>query len=128
MTNGQTKGQMDASANLGAALQQTSKGVLVSSVASGGVAARGSLQQGDVITAINGQNVSSPRDVTSLLNGLAANSTIELQILRNGQTVTQKVTLPQSRQNSAPKTADQLAEENRILQQQIEAARNRDQK
>jgi hypothetical protein len=129
MTGGQTaNGQTAATANLGATLQQTSKGVLVSNVASGGVAARGSLQQGDVITAINGQNVSSPQDVTSVLSGLAPNSSVELQILRNGQTVTQTVALPQNRQTSAPRTAEQVAEENRHLQQQIDAERNRDKK
>jgi len=135
MTNGQTTdGQTSTAANLGMTLQSTNRGVLVSNVASGGVAARGSLQQGDVITAINGQTVSSPRDVNSVLNGLAPNSSIQLQILRNGQTMTQTVTTPamqqsaRQQQQQAPRTAEQIAEENRALQAEIDAARNREQR
>jgi hypothetical protein len=124
-------GQATTTPNLGWTLQSTNRGALVSNVASGGVAARGSLQQGDVITGINGQSVSSPQEVNSILNQLAPNSTLQLQILRNGQTITQSVTMPKSQsstQSTAPKTAEQIAEENRALESQIEAARNRDER
>jgi S1-C subfamily serine protease len=45
----------------------TSSGALIVSVVSGGPAASAGLAGGDVITAINGQSVSSPTALTSLL-------------------------------------------------------------
>jgi S1-C subfamily serine protease len=49
--------------------QGTANGALISSVVSGSAAAKAGLQQGDVITGVDGHQVSQASDLTSLLQG-----------------------------------------------------------
>ncbi|HXG50438.1 MAG TPA: trypsin-like peptidase domain-containing protein [candidate division Zixibacteria bacterium] len=63
------------------------KGVLVSSVLPGQAAERGGLLSRDVILAVNGLQVDSPRDVHRLIRGLEAGREVRLTVLRNGETL-----------------------------------------
>jgi Do/DeqQ family serine protease len=57
------------------------EGVLVASVEPGSPAARNGLRQGDIVTAVNRQNVSSVDELTAALD--AAGSTVALNIVRD---------------------------------------------
>jgi serine protease Do len=59
----------------------------------GSPAATAGLKAGDIITALNGQRVDSAHPLDMLLVTYAPGETIELQVLRNGQQITVKVTL-----------------------------------
>ena len=50
------------------------------------------LNSGDVITSVNGQSVSDPASAQSALAAAAASGNAQVQILRNGRTIT--VTVP----------------------------------
>jgi Lon-like protease len=56
-----------------------------------GFPADGVLRAGDVITGVNGQQVTSEQDLTSLIGAHPAGSTLTLTILRNGRTQTVRV-------------------------------------
>jgi len=69
------------------------KGVVVNSVLPGQPAARGGVQQQDVILSVNNTEVESPRDVARLIGGLEAGRVVRLTILRKGKTVQLSVPL-----------------------------------
>jgi hypothetical protein len=114
------------SVDLGWKLQQSSQGVTLSNLSSEGVAMQSKLQEGDVITAINGQKISSPRDLSFELHRLSPNSKAEFQVLRNGEQVTQTLTLPSTHKPLFPRSAAETADEIRALEAQVEAARKQD--
>jgi len=68
-------------------------GALVTNVASGSPAEQAGVQQGDVITAANGQQISSGDDLLVALAHSKPGSTMKLTINRNGSTVTANVKL-----------------------------------
>jgi Do/DeqQ family serine protease len=68
-------------------------GALVSGVQPGSAAANAGIEQGDVITAVNGEKLS---DSNALRNRIAATkpgSTVSLQVVRNGKTETLRATV-----------------------------------
>lgn len=67
------------------------EGVLVTAVAQGGPADRGGLKAGDVIVRFNGQNVKNPNELQRLVGGTHGKESIEVEVLRNGKTLRQKV-------------------------------------
>jgi Do/DeqQ family serine protease len=71
----------------------STSGALVSGVEPNGAASRAGLEQGDVITAFNGEKVA---DSNALRNRIAATkpgSSVELEVVRNGKTDTMRATL-----------------------------------
>jgi len=71
-------------------------GVLVAKVIAGSAAAKAGIQAGDVITAINGRNVSSLADLQDILAGLAPGNSAKVTITnQSGATRTVTVTLGQ---------------------------------
>jgi len=69
-------------------------GVVISSVVSGGPAAKAGLQSGDVITAINGKNVTSPDDLATALAELSPSGTATVTVThQDGSQATVSVTL-----------------------------------
>jgi putative serine protease PepD len=68
-------------------------GAFVSSVISGGPADDAGIQVGDVIAAINGQPVSGPASITSLINPMAVGAQVTIAIERGGQLLQLEVTL-----------------------------------
>jgi len=68
-------------------------GELVRSVVPGGPAARGGLQQGDVIVGVNGRQVNQDQSVSYLVANTTVGSRVPLEILRNGRRQTVYVTV-----------------------------------
>jgi S1-C subfamily serine protease len=68
-------------------------GVLVSSVASDSAAAKAGLRAGDVITAIDGKAVASPRDLVNALPAGEGTHDVTLTIVRDKKEMTLKATL-----------------------------------
>lgn len=68
-------------------------GVLVQQVSPGSGAADADIQSGDIITAINGTEISSVAELNRVKNELKPGDTIELTTYRNGRTGTVKVVL-----------------------------------
>jgi serine protease Do len=71
------------------------QGALVDEVKSDSPAAKAGLESGDVITAVNGTPVKDARELTRTMGASAPNSTVKLDILRNGQAKSLDVVLGQ---------------------------------
>ena len=69
------------------------KGVEITEVADGSPAAKAGLQEGDVITAIDGNDVTSRPAVRSAIQAKQSGDEISVTYTRNGQSSTVKVTL-----------------------------------
>jgi len=81
-------------ADLAASLKlPDTNGALVSDVQPDSAAARAGLQQGDVITAINGDKVSDSNALRNRIAGTKPGANVDLQVLRNGRTEKVKATL-----------------------------------
>ena len=70
-----------------------SNGVLVASIDRSGPAFKAGVQQGDLITSINGTPVTQAEAVVSLIAQMKTGDTVSLVIDRNGQSLTLQVTL-----------------------------------
>jgi serine protease Do len=68
-------------------------GALVSDVLAGGPAEKAGLKDGDVVRKLNGQVVDDPGQFTAMITNLNPGTEVTLDILREGQPVTIKVTL-----------------------------------
>jgi serine protease Do len=68
-------------------------GVLVDDVLAGGPAEKAGIKNGDVIRKLNGQVVDEPGQFTALITNLNPGTEITLDILREGQPISIKVTL-----------------------------------
>jgi serine protease Do len=74
-------------------LKEGSKGALVASVVPEGPAAKGGFQQGDLITAINGQSVDDSRDLTQKVALVASGQTATFAVNRQGKALELKVAI-----------------------------------
>ncbi|MGP7796353.1 Do family serine endopeptidase [Sphingomonas sp. CLY1604] len=74
----------DAAAALGIPKNQ---GELIARVEPNGPAAKGGLRAGDVVTKINGQQVTPDQTLTRLVSNLQPGTTARFEVLRNGQPV-----------------------------------------
>jgi len=86
------------------------RGAIVDSALSGSPAATAGLQPGDVITAVNGTSVKDARDLARQIAMLAPDSSVKLDVLRNGSARTVSVTLgrmPAQQQANAGDTQHQ---------------------
>ncbi|MCY0878178.1 MAG: trypsin-like peptidase domain-containing protein [Firmicutes bacterium] len=84
---------------IGATLQATPNrqmGLLVVAVAQGGPAFQAGLQPGDLITAINGQPVSSLRDVVHVLEHLSVGGVVEIRAIRGNLPLTVRLRLEEA--------------------------------
>jgi S1-C subfamily serine protease len=68
-------------------------GALVTQVVAGGPADQAGLHRGDVITAVNGQAIARPADVSSVIDAQPVGAEVLLQINRAGQLETVGVIL-----------------------------------
>ncbi len=69
------------------------EGAMVDEPQSGSPAAQAGIQSGDVITAVNGNAVKDARDLARTVGTMAPDSTVKLDIVRNGETKTVSLTL-----------------------------------
>jgi serine protease Do len=86
---------------------QKAAGAIVDNAQADSPAAQAGLQSGDVITAVNGTNVKDARDLARSIAMLPPDSSVKLDILRQGQATTVSVTLgrmPNEQQASATGT------------------------
>jgi len=81
--------------------QQSVAGALIGQVRNGTPAAKAGLQAGDVITALNGQSITSDGGLLAALAHDKPGQTVKVQINRNGTTKTLKVTLGELPANDA---------------------------
>jgi S1-C subfamily serine protease len=70
------------------------EGVLVTGVTSNSPAAEAGLRAGDVITAINGQNVTGSADVTRALRQRRSEGTLDIAVTRDKKSLSLKATIP----------------------------------
>lgn len=97
--NGNDKGNsegaphMFAGGFLGIRITPSDDGVTVGGVMPDSPAAEAGLQEGDIITAVNGEPVSTPRDLVQAVRTADAGDTLTLDITRNGDDQTIEVTL-----------------------------------
>ncbi len=97
-------------------LKEGSKGALVASVVADGPAAKAGFQQGDIITAINGQQVEDNTDLTRKVALVAAGQSATFAVNRQGKAVEVKATMglrPSEQQlasNSTPAPQNQPAQ------------------
>jgi len=70
-----------------------SAGVVVMSVIAGTGAASAGVQQGDLITAINGQNVASDQDVSSVVSALRPGDVLHVTVMRGSKKLHLDITL-----------------------------------
>ncbi len=86
------------------------EGALIADADAAGPAARAGLHAGDVVTALDGQAVKSPRDLARLVGALRPNSTTTLTLRRDGAEQQIRVTLGELRdpgqQAAAPEARD----------------------
>jgi serine protease Do len=68
-------------------------GALVASVNNNSPADKAGVKPGDVITQLNGQKVSNPRDLAIKVAGIAPGSKVSLSVLRNGSTQSLSTTI-----------------------------------
>ena len=82
-------------AYLGVSLTESasSEGAEVADVRSGSPAAEAGLQAGDVVTAVDGDELSSTAELQTAIDAKRPGETIELTVLRNGETSTLRVEL-----------------------------------
>jgi serine protease Do len=69
------------------------RGALVGSVVEGGPAARGGIQQGDVILSIDGQSIEDNRDLTQRVGATSVGQSARFEVLRGGSRRTLNVRL-----------------------------------
>jgi serine protease Do len=69
------------------------KGAIVADVVAGGPAARAGLQQGDIVTAINGQAVDDNRDLTRKVAAVPAGASATFSVSRSGKPLQIKATI-----------------------------------
>lgn len=67
------------------------RGALIAGLTEGGPAAAGGLEPGDVVLAFDGHPISTMRDLPRMVAGTEIGSTVELQIFRDGETLTRRV-------------------------------------
>jgi serine protease Do len=72
---------------------QSTDGALVGSVEDGTPAAKGGIQHGDVITAVDGIKIKTTRDLINYVSAKGPSSTVTLQIYRDGKTLDRQVKL-----------------------------------
>lgn len=72
---------------------EDTRGALIGSVVADGPAARGGLQQGDVILSLNGNRIEDNRDLTQRIGATGVGDTARVEILRGGQRRTLNVRL-----------------------------------
>ena len=90
------------SASYGQRGSQNVQGVTVQSVAEGSPAEEAGIQKGDIITAVNGDKITSASGLSAWTSKSKAGDVLTLSIIRDGENIELKVTLGVRQQTTAP--------------------------
>ena len=69
------------------------EGVLVGTVVDGSPAAKAGLQEGDIITEVNGSTINMNNTLTSLVDNYSVGTNVNLKVIRNGKTISVPITV-----------------------------------
>jgi len=95
-------------------------GFYVGAVATNGSAGQAGIQPGDIITGIDGRTVSTFNDIYAVINAKNIGDTVQVQVWRNGETLTMDVMLTSSEAYNNATYTDEVPQQEEQQPQQEE--------
>lgn len=86
------------------------QGAAVRSVIEGGPAAEAGLQEGDIITSVDGEAISGSSELVTRVKAAAAGDVMQLEVYRQGQTMQLTLTIGEQKTDALPQQSDETDE------------------